>query len=57
MRAAVLENLGAIPGVYIPSWYQPVYDEQGNFRRLERLHEKAPRAVEKRVVRDFDSLP
>jgi radical SAM family uncharacterized protein/radical SAM-linked protein len=48
-RENFLQAAAQIPGVYVPSLYEPQYDERGNFLRI------APRAgvpplVEKRVV-------
>lgn len=52
-RAALLERLAAIEGVYIPSFYRPVY-ENGQYVRTERLNTNAPAHPKKRVLRDLD---
>ena len=52
-KAALLERLAAIEGVYVPSFYRPVY-ENGRYVRTERLNENAPEHPRKRVLRDLD---
>lgn len=52
-KAALLERLAAIEGVYVPSFYRPVY-ENGRYVRTERLNENAPEHPQKRVLRDLD---
>ncbi len=52
-KKQLLERLSAIEGVYIPSFYRPVY-ENGLYARTERLNEHAPEHPKRRVVRDLD---
>ena len=53
-KAAMLERLAGIKGVYIPSFYRPVY-ENGRYARTERLNAHAPEHPVRRVVRDLDT--
>ncbi len=47
----ILEEALSVPGVYIPSFYECEYDENGRYLRHRKLNEKAPG----RVLRDFVS--
>ena len=52
-KRTLLERLSEIEGVYVPSFYRPVY-ENGRYVRTERLNEAAPAHPSRRVVRDLD---
>ena len=52
-KRTLLERLSEIEGVYVPSFYRPVY-ENGRYVRTERLNEAAPKHPSRRVVRDLD---
>jgi radical SAM family uncharacterized protein/radical SAM-linked protein len=54
-RADALRRLGALEGVYIPSWYEPTY-EGGRFAGLQR-EPTAPERVRKRVLADAGRIP
>ena len=53
-RAGFLTRLLAIDGIYVPAFYEPVYDAAGNFRELRSLHPEARPVIYKRVVRDMN---
>ncbi len=53
-KDAFLHAVSKIPGVYVPSFYNPVYNEDGTLAKMERLHD-APETVTKRIVEDLDS--
>ena len=53
-KAELLKRLAGIEGVYVPSFYEPIY-EDGRYVRTERLFEFAPAHPQKRVVRNLDS--
>ena len=55
-KQQLLERLAAIPGVYVPSFYEAEYDENG-FKALHRLTDHAPQKVTRRVLRNLDSAP
>ena len=55
-RTELLERLSAIEGVYVPSFYEPVF-ENGRYVRMERKNPLAPERVRRRVVRDLDKAP
>ena len=43
-----------IGGVYVPSLYNPVYNDDGTINRIEAL-EGAPEQVQKRIITDFEN--
>ena len=49
-RETQLHHLAAIPGVYVPRFYQPVYAEDGCLLRTEPLTAKASPVVVKRIA-------
>ncbi|GAB4275033.1 MAG: TIGR03960 family B12-binding radical SAM protein [Coriobacteriia bacterium] len=54
-RRRSLERLAELPGVYVPSMYTPVTDEEGALVRMEP-QEPAPAVVRKRLVNDLDEF-
>lgn len=52
-RQESLRRLASVPGVYVPSLYEPAY-ENGRFAGM-RAAEGIPMRVEKRVVRDLEA--
>lgn len=48
-RAVLLERLARIPGVYVPSLYEPAHDDDGRFAGVH-ARAGAPPVVDKRVV-------
>ena len=55
-KAQLLERLAAIPGVYVPGFYEATYDE-GGFKAIHRLTDKAPEKVTRRILDDLDAAP
>ena len=55
-RAGFLTRLLAVDGIYVPAFYEPVYDSAGNFRALRPLHPDARPVIYKRVVRDMNAV-
>ena len=49
-RAERLRELLTMPGVYVPAFYEPRYDEAGHFASLEPLVPDAPRTITRRIV-------
>ena len=56
-RKGFLESLLQVKGIYVPSFYEPQYDPEGNFTGLEILHRDAPEIIYKRVNPDMDETP
>lgn len=53
----LLERLALLDGVYVPAYYEPIYQDDGSFVALEALRPGIPLQIEKRVIGDFNSLP
>jgi radical SAM family uncharacterized protein len=52
-----LEELSRIQGLYIPSFYEPVYLEGGHFSHLDKVNSAAPDRVVKRIVGELPPPP
>ncbi|MBR5926408.1 MAG: B12-binding domain-containing radical SAM protein, partial [Firmicutes bacterium] len=50
-RKDIIEEALAVPGAYVPAFYECEYDENGKYLRHRKLNDKAP----DRVLRDFVS--
>jgi len=53
-RKNFLKKISQVQGIYVPSFYQPIYDGE-NFIGLKVL-ENAPQIINKRVVKDLNSV-
>ena len=53
-KEAFLLEVSHIPGVYVPSFYQHSYNEDGTLRAVESMH-GAPAVVTKRIIEDLDN--
>jgi radical SAM family uncharacterized protein len=51
----LLESLACLEGVYVPSLYKPIYDNQGSFKTLQVQSEEAPALIKRRLVKDLDA--
>jgi radical SAM family uncharacterized protein/radical SAM-linked protein len=54
-RMETLLHLGHIPGVYVPQFYQPIYDESGRFLSLKKLEPEAPDKIKIQSVLELRS--
>ncbi len=54
-RKNTLEQLAGIPGVYIPSFFEPVYDENDSITEIKSLHPDFP-SVNRRVLADLSTM-
>ncbi len=55
-RAAFLEQVAGIEGVYVPSLYEVIYYDDGTILDILPKSEKVPDVVRRRVVRDLDQV-
>jgi len=53
-RRGFLTQLLGVDGIYVPSFYAPVYDARGDFVRMDALHPDARPVIYKRVVKDMN---
>lgn len=56
-RDELLAALARIPGVYVPAFYAPRRGADGRLLAVEPLRDDQPAVVEKRVLRDLDTVP
>ena len=49
-----LLEVAKIPGVYVPSFYTPTYNEDGTLRAVT-AREGAPKVITKRIIEDLDN--
>lgn len=54
-RTTALRALAAIPGVYVPSFYEPRYLADGRFDGLDRIDAAAPATITARIAADFET--
>lgn len=54
-RAEFLKMVSQIPGVYVPSYYDVSYNEDGTVRQISPLYDFVPKTVKKRVIEDLDN--
>ncbi len=50
-----LLRLAAIPGIYVPGFYRPTYNDKGGFAGLEKLEPSAPDKITAGVTRDISA--
>lgn len=55
-RAEFLRKAASIPGIYVPSLYEPSYNEDQTLAAFTPLYEDVPAQVEKQVVMDVDHV-
>ncbi len=55
-RADFLLKAASIPGIYVPSLYRDIYNEDGTLASFEPVCPKVPKTVKKVVVTDFDQV-
>jgi radical SAM family uncharacterized protein len=56
-RRELLRTLSRIPGVYVPEFYEVVYQEDGTIRERKNLEPAVYDRIVKRTVKDFDAAP
>ncbi|MEE8417173.1 MAG: TIGR03960 family B12-binding radical SAM protein, partial [candidate division Zixibacteria bacterium] len=52
-RGELLLRLSEVPGIYVPRFYEPKYDEETGFVSLERLNPDVPEKIGYRTVKDL----
>ena len=52
-KAAFLQEVSKIPGIYVPSFYEHTYNEDGTIAAITPLN-GAPAVVTKRIIEDLD---
>ncbi len=54
-RKGFLQRVSTIAGIYVPSFYQADYDENGNFIGWQAVEKDAPSVINKRVIADMNN--
>ena len=55
-RAEFLKMVSKIPGVYVPSFYNVDYNEDGSVKSITPINDEVPKTVKKRVIEDLDKV-
>jgi Radical SAM superfamily. len=55
-REEFLERIAGIEGVYVPSLYDVVYNDDGTVKQVTPKSGNAPDVIRKRIIRDLDSV-
>lgn len=55
-KSTLLNELSRIEGVYIPSYYEAKYDENGKQIALVSKVQDAPMSIKKRIIKDLDAV-
>jgi len=56
-RRELLQALSSVSGVYIPEFYEVLYNDDGTIRERRSLFAHAPATIVKRAVKDIDRKP
>ncbi len=56
-KEVMLRSAREVDGVYAPRFYEPEYDEEGQFAGLEVLRDDVPERIEAAAVNDLDATP
>lgn len=49
-----LQRACKLQGVYVPAFYEPIYNEDGTIKEIKKLYEEAPDRVKRAIVEDLD---
>ena len=53
-KAFLLEAARTIGGIYVPSFYDVSYNDDGTFKEIRPKYEGIPEKIKKRIVKNFD---
>lgn len=56
-KSALLKRLALLHGVYVPSFYDVSYNDDGTVREVTPKDESVPRVVTRRIVWDLENAP
>ena len=56
-REEILHAFSKVPGIYVPSMYEPSYNEDGTLASFDPIYEDVPGTITKEIVLDFDKAP
>ncbi len=49
-----LKSICGITGIYVPKFYEPVYNEDGTVKEIKKLYSDAPDTVKRCIIDDID---
>ena len=55
-REEYLKAVSKIPGVYVPSFYDVTYNDDGTVHAITPINDDVPKTVKKRVIEDLDKV-
>jgi len=55
-RETLLSELTAVEGLYVPKYFEPIYNDNGTIQQIRSLKEGYP-TVKKRIVHDLNAQP
>lgn len=55
-RLDFLKAASEVPGIYVPQFYEEIYNEDGTINRRNKLYDKAPDKITKELVRDMTNI-
>ncbi len=47
-------SISKLPGVYVPSFYQPIYKEDGTLEKIDKVRPEVPDSVRKAILSDMN---
>ncbi len=55
-REKFLREVAKLEGIYVPKFYDIIYNDDGTIKEMVRLDEMVPKAINKRMIKDLDSM-
>ncbi|MBO5454013.1 MAG: TIGR03960 family B12-binding radical SAM protein [Clostridia bacterium] len=55
-RLEFLEEIARLEGIYVPSFYDVIYNEDNTVKEIKRNNENAAEKPRKRIIKDMDSV-
>ncbi len=56
-KKSLLSKLAGIPGIYVPQFYKPIYDQDGILKEMQVSTDAAPRQILRRMVNPLPPPP
>ncbi|SHH35265.1 radical SAM family uncharacterized protein [Caloranaerobacter azorensis DSM 13643] len=55
-REEFLEEISQIQGVYVPKFYEVIYNQDGTIKEFKPKSEKYPNVIKKRIIKNLDEV-
>ncbi|SHE27866.1 radical SAM family uncharacterized protein [Tissierella praeacuta DSM 18095] len=55
-REKFLREVAKLEGIYVPKFYDIIYNDDGTIKEMVRLDEMVPKVINKRMIKDLDSM-